>query len=98
MQSTANSGETRLQVLGVLAAVVPAAVVAMVLWFVTVPLLTQAGATSLAVATLVAGTSAGQSLFHRRDSWRYSLVSALVQFIILWPLVWLLTSYNARHP
>ena len=84
--------------LGLAVAVLPAAVLAGVLWLVTVPLLSQATAASLAIATLWCSGFAFQSLWVKPRQWRATLVAAVIQFLILWPLAWLMASYSSRRP
>jgi hypothetical protein len=82
--------------LGYAAVILPAAVLAGVLWLVAGPFLSRASATSLALTTLWCVTSALQTVVIHRRAWRMALVSSLVQFVILWPLVWLMVSYSLR--
>jgi len=82
--------------LGHAAVILPAVVLAGVLWLVAGPLLSRATAVSLAIATLWCVMSALQTVFVHRQPWRIALVSSLIQFVILWPFAWLMASYSAR--
>jgi hypothetical protein len=93
----ATGGQPRTtEYIGYAAVILPAAVLAGVLWLVVSPVLSQATAASLVIATLWCVMSGLQTVLVHRRAWRVALISSLIQFIILWPFAWLLASYSSR--
>ena len=97
MATTQQNGSRRINLVATVSIAVAAALPAAVLWIVTLPLLSRATSTSLAVASLVAFASALRTVFEDRRLLRDALVSAAVQVLVLWPLFWLMFSYADRH-
>ena len=67
------------------------------LWLVTIPLLPRATATSLALTTAWVGFQVFEGALIERRPWRETLIGGAALFVVLWPLTWLLVSYESRR-